>query len=438
MMVAASDSTVKDKARADYVCSGTDDQETVNTAVGALPPFSDTLTGSHRQFAGGGRVVLAAGTYNLTGSIVLGQRSSLLGMGDSTILRVVADSADFAMIRVFGAHDEEGFSGSVTIPRNGTTVAHLFLDGNDESFTGAENRQIGVKLWGDHVWVDHVHFYQLSAYGLFVEGGDYHLVSACQFEECASDRGGRAANDWSLGRESHRAALGGTPVYCVITGCKFLFTAFDSILLENAVYVTVTGCELSDNTFHSGSACITMKNCDGITVSGNEANPSDRFLAIRVTGTGHSKYITVVGNSVSSGAGYVNAGEVIGTISLYAPDSARHIEYCTVSDNTIEGGVSLVGAGVVDNVIDGNVIRGSVPNAADTDRAGILLLDGPSRNKITNNLVRGAFSVPYAVNIASSACTDNWVTMNDLRNGYTVAAVNDAGTGTDTSPYNKT
>ena len=57
IVVAASNSSSKCKAAADYVCSGSGDQTEINNAISALP-------------AGGGKIVLLEGTYNINGKIL--------------------------------------------------------------------------------------------------------------------------------------------------------------------------------------------------------------------------------------------------------------------------------------------------------------------------------------------------------------------------------
>lgn len=58
LIVAASDSSAKSKAGADYVCDGTADEVQIQAAIDALP-------------AGGGKVVLLEGTYYLAASITI-------------------------------------------------------------------------------------------------------------------------------------------------------------------------------------------------------------------------------------------------------------------------------------------------------------------------------------------------------------------------------
>lgn len=74
VVVAASNSLHHAAADADFVCSGSGDQATINSAIGSLP-------------SGGGTVLLMEGTYAITGQILVEKSNvRLLGMGSSTVI----------------------------------------------------------------------------------------------------------------------------------------------------------------------------------------------------------------------------------------------------------------------------------------------------------------------------------------------------------------
>ena len=77
LVVAASNSSAKAKAAADYVCDGTSDQTEINRAISALP-------------ATGGKIILLEGTYNLSGTVTVNKAKVMLegaGMG-ATVLQM--------------------------------------------------------------------------------------------------------------------------------------------------------------------------------------------------------------------------------------------------------------------------------------------------------------------------------------------------------------
>ena len=87
LIVAASDARQDAKDGAHFVCTGTDDQNTINQAIGELGEL-------------GGLVRLTAGTFNCSGAVRLNRRVSLLGTGRASILKAIGtwqgfDGSDF-------------------------------------------------------------------------------------------------------------------------------------------------------------------------------------------------------------------------------------------------------------------------------------------------------------------------------------------------------
>jgi hypothetical protein len=78
LIVAASDSTAKEKAGADYICDGTNDNVEINAAIDALP-------------ATGGRIILSSGTFSLGAAVALHADCGLEGQGSSTVLSCASD-----------------------------------------------------------------------------------------------------------------------------------------------------------------------------------------------------------------------------------------------------------------------------------------------------------------------------------------------------------
>ena len=74
LVIAASDSKDTDVASSDYQCDGTADEVQINAAIAALP-------------AGGGRIVLLEGTFNISAAINIAKSNvTLEGQGTSTII----------------------------------------------------------------------------------------------------------------------------------------------------------------------------------------------------------------------------------------------------------------------------------------------------------------------------------------------------------------
>lgn len=142
LIVAASNSL--DTTRADYVCDGIDDQDTINAAMAALP-------------AGGGRISLLEGTYQITNPISIPDDDiTIMGLGAATIIQtsdniVMVTAANrsnilIADIRIIGAG--AGHNSNVA----------LFLD------TCTESSVRGI-------WIE-----QAGAMGVFFETCDFVTI----------------------------------------------------------------------------------------------------------------------------------------------------------------------------------------------------------------------------------------------------------------------
>ncbi len=89
VVIAASDTLPANiKFSADYICSGTNDQNTIKSAINSL---SDN----------GGKIILLNGTYNITGSINIAKPNIFIeGMGNSTIFSIV-HTTSMTSLKVF-------------------------------------------------------------------------------------------------------------------------------------------------------------------------------------------------------------------------------------------------------------------------------------------------------------------------------------------------
>ena len=116
-VVAAANS--KNPLRADYRCSGTGDQTTIQNAINALP-------------SEGGSVALLEGTYHLSGTVTLPSNVTLLALGTGAILKREFNSTAF--------YYQSGGTGLLTIGDFGTTaitnveVRGITFDGNVSTY----------------------------------------------------------------------------------------------------------------------------------------------------------------------------------------------------------------------------------------------------------------------------------------------------------------
>jgi len=129
LVVAASNSSDRGRAQADYVCDGVNDHIEIQAALDALP-------------ATGGEVFLLDGTYYIESSLILDSYQTLRGCGRNTILTTT--TADLDIITATGGAGSE---------KVGILIADLCVDGN----AGGVANDIGI-LWTyvDHSKIEHV------------------------------------------------------------------------------------------------------------------------------------------------------------------------------------------------------------------------------------------------------------------------------------------
>ncbi|MEK7376244.1 MAG: right-handed parallel beta-helix repeat-containing protein, partial [Candidatus Margulisiibacteriota bacterium] len=154
-IIAAAGSLSQDKARADYVCDGIDDDVEIQAAINALP---DTEPKNH-EGTGGGRVLLSAGTFNIGATIKFHDKTvHLTGSGkDSTILNLQKGVNDDMLLVGTGQYQ--------AIPPG--SIAHMNLNGNSRF----QSKGSGIRVKsGDMMAIESVGIYDFKENGIFLEG----------------------------------------------------------------------------------------------------------------------------------------------------------------------------------------------------------------------------------------------------------------------------
>jgi hypothetical protein len=122
-IVAASDSSQAVKDSADYIASGTADQNTINTALTA---------------GSGGSVYLAEGTYIVSGSITVPNNTTLAGAGAGTLITLPnAQNGSYSII-----------TNTDTSTGTRVTVRDLRIDGNKANQTSGAMHGIYMSSMG--------------------------------------------------------------------------------------------------------------------------------------------------------------------------------------------------------------------------------------------------------------------------------------------------
>lgn len=133
LVVAASDSSAKSKAQADYVCDGTDDHVEINAAIASI---STT----------GGKIQLLEGTYNLSDSVLLSSNITFEGMGKATVLTGVNRPIEIVDVEY-------------------SIITDISLDGNS---LFAE----GIHINGGYsLNIKNCYIYNFTTYGIYFEKG---------------------------------------------------------------------------------------------------------------------------------------------------------------------------------------------------------------------------------------------------------------------------
>ena len=332
LVIAASDSSAKSKAQADYVCDGTNDEVSILSAVSALPET-------------GGKIIFLRGTYNIQSDCIFTtDYLTLEGEGYSTIFSI-SNTAKFY------------FSGV-----NYLNLKNFKVDGNAHTGSGLYFHDGCAFVNVTNVWVkdssDHsfylydIHDFVIS--GCIAEGG-YDDGFACAADQC------------------YRGSIIGCIAHDMFAGTG----SSNGIELDDGAHdITVTGCISYNNAGDNGIDVHSHMDypapcCYNITIA-NNVLVGDR-ITIMGTGvtdveTSYPRDIVVTGNTIYE--------------SYIAVDKCHRINVC---DNTVRDGVYgiSVGAGADNVQVDNNSIFNT--SSASGDVGSILSLG--DNVQITNNSI---------------------------------------------------
>ena len=389
VLVAASNSSDADKAAADYVADGTDDQVQINAALTAADPAS----GSRKT----GKVYLFGGTYtthqtnNGNATILVPNNVTLAGSGSGTLVRLGDIDATDNLIE-----------NSDTTTGAGVTIRDFKIDGQDTANTAGSQSGIYLATIGSSTTqgakVVNVEARDFRDIGIVLDNAENSIVE----------------RSVSLG-SAYGISISWGSTNNTVTGNKFQNNSSTGMYLNDGTYNTITSNNILDNgsggiNFESSSQFNTLT---GNTLRGNGGN------TIRVASSNN----TISGNTI-----YAN-GDAINFTGATAN---------TVSGNNVDGsggsgdGFRLT-ASSNNNTINGNNFRNT--GGATTNDA--IYIDASDSNTITNNGLADASCTTncYAINIFNSTSDNTYLSGNTF-NGS--ATINDAGTGTIYANQSKT
>jgi parallel beta-helix repeat protein len=292
LIVAASNSL--DTTRADYVCDAIDDQDTINGAITALP-------------AGGGRISLLEGTYQITGPIIISKNNvSLVGLGSATIIQT---SDNITMISATN--------------RTGILIRDVRIVGTN-NMTDPNN------------------------YGIYFSNTTKSVIYSCWIEDC-----GWAGIYIAAGCDGLLISL------CVVSSNELY-----------GVYFTGDGNSIVGNTIHgNGNTGLLIHISDRNTVTGNILTGNGAFGVLLLSGanqniiegnvvSGNASHGILLStdcsnNVMTNNIVYDNGGE---GIVLWSNCDENVMESNQVLSNAWNG-IEIADASSDDNIILGCVVR---------------------------------------------------------------------------------
>lgn len=246
VVVAASDSL--NKASADYICDGTDDDVEINAALNRI----DVV---------GGVCFLMEGAFKISSPIVLATPGlELRGSGWHSVINAGTNCV---------ASSGYILAGSSGVGVKGIRIVDLTIRGNQTVYTSANNNGI----WVDNACqfrIDHVRVMDCKANGIYIDEPE-----------------GGPSDDWQevsvvwIGNSLMRSN-GGDGLYIngtggiTVTGCMFYGNGDDGMemsMADDGIGVAITGCLAYDNSgwgFYSPMAYSTLSGCNAMYNDGGD------------------------------------------------------------------------------------------------------------------------------------------------------------------------
>lgn len=405
-VVAASDSTATGAASADYVCSGTADQGTINTAINSLTV--------------GGRVLLLEGTYNITGDINISGKSNITleGIKRGAVLKIPNSTS--GTIRCISVDSSSGIA-----------IKNIKIDGNKAN--NGSGSHMGVYVVScTNVLIDNVECGNTRAGPLSIDYSEDVIVNGCHFHNGGVGFGvGRVATE--------------EVANLIISNCTVYANRGSNILLYKNTNSVIVGCTISIPL--QNAYLVQVYECNGVTIGGNELidgsagvfcdqdeNPN---TAISIVGNRFydcgNETIYLAGTSCT-----VSGNHVFGSwngVSLWDAKS------CSITGNVfyqVKGtGLTLWGGTGRTNddiIISGNSFAECAYFYNDSNPM-IYMRENNNRVSIVANQfswIDHANSALSCVGFFAASTVDTVVVGNDFRNTKSVPPFSNLGSGTNT------
>ena len=439
-VVAASNATARTKAKADYVCDGTDDDVQIQAAIDALTV--------------GGRVLLSEGTFTLGDSITINGINNLYlgGMGTSTILKLADGLAVSTALSL------------VTV--NGILIENLKIDSNGSNQTGSAYNILAdqVKdLTINNVFLINARTHAISLLNNAGDPCQDIIITGCTVENFdVAD----ASNDGiSIGDNQFNVTIRS----CIISHTAHGIVARSGIEIEDGAHdVAITGCIIHgmqngvNMHVHAGEPAVygvTVQSCtiygtvSGIRLAGDAAAHiygvalSDNVCHDNTNGIQLVRArCAMIGNVLFSNTQYgISAYQcnycVITSSWIWSNGESgiglNQCDYCVIANSAIyentKQGIEMEGVVTGCNrcvVSDDQIIDND--NGDTNNYSGIKISAASHNNTIQGNnfYVTGAGTKQkYGVSLLVGA-TGNVIIDNQMTQGGRLGPLSDLGTGT--------
>ena len=396
LIVAASNSQNKEKA--DYICTGTNDDLVINSAINALP-------------ATGGLVFLLDGTYNVNPQTATGS-GGLSAINFSSNYVALAGTGNNAVLKLINSWG----SGTAYIvyagSKNGVTVSNIKIDGNSSNqsagtihgvYFDTDTRSLISGMEIDNItnvgiYLTATTYSRIIGNGTNTTGsGGIHLDNSSMYNSISSNN---IYNNPNGGLQVNNSSN-----YNTFTNNVVDTQAQESYVYNNSSYNTFTG-DVFNNYTGTWSAVATNASAVGNIFSGITVSNSSRNC-ISIAGT----------NNVLTGSTITNCTY----IALAAGGNGTLISDNSIQ-NTNRAGMWLTGGTSV--VITGNSINGF---AAAGNYDGIYIASASSGTIVSNNSITNGGS-GYAIDITSDST--NTLVMGNYYAGAGASSIADASSST--------
>jgi parallel beta-helix repeat protein len=372
IIIAAHDS--RDRLRADYVCTGTNDQETINQAISTIA-------------SQGGTILFLEGTYILTGSINLVSNITLVGQGRGSIFKL-ADNLTGEFNIIYGSEV------------SGIIVSNLKIDGSNLSL---DTYIVGIYLYK---------VTNSKVNSCWFEGGDTQRITGITLSYSNNNiiEGNIFYNNGScINLENSVRNIIANNVILNSGSAISIFNSDKNIVIGNVSRYSPDSIYIQSSKNNTVVGNVSLNYSTGINLLDSESN----------TIVGNVCREGIDGFDVHTSSNNIIEANVIEENSngIFLDENANRN---TIIANKLQ--YNVIGIRLA-RTCSHNIITS---NSLLDNETGILLESTCSFNLISNNIVR--FNTDYGIRIASSSCENNVVHGNDLYQNAT--DFSDEGSGT--------